>query len=512
MKLIKNLYKTPVGVAGMAAIFFGLIVHMFGLTNVMHNCDDIVVQPQGVGTTLPSGRWFLYVLYHMGKIFTGNFNLPWLNGLLFILLLGVSAAFLVSALKIERKTFAAIIGAGLVSFPSITSVLFFKFTAPQYGLAILFSVMAVWTAEKWKYGFLLSMCLIALSLGTYQAYFPVTVSVFLILLIKYSLREDTKLSALIKRGFLYLVTMISGLLLYFVVLKVMLKLRNVSLLGYQGIDNMGKISLNSIPELLWETIKGFIVLPINDYCNLATSPILKLAYLIIYMAFVILVVLLIIKNKKKPEHIFVISGLCVLLPISINLIVIMGAASIYTLMVFPFFLLLCVPIVLLELFERDGSGFSKVQKWMKTCVVSTILVIIFSNSYFANVNYSSMYFSNRQVENFYNSITTQIHSTQGYDTSKTWAFIGKVDEKFFNQSVWGEQHTYGGNKQAASQLINSYCGKNWVFNYLGYRYTAASDSEKEILKQRYEVQEMPCWPDQGSVKVIDNYVVIKLSD
>lgn len=511
MKPINNLHKTPAGIAAVGGVVFGLLVHMFGLTNILHNYDDIWIQPQGVGTSLTSGRRFLFVLQELGDAVTGNFNLAWLDGLTTLLLIGVSATFLVSVLKIKSRAFALLIGMGLSSFPSVTALLFFKYTAPQYGLAVLFSVLAVWTTEKWRYGFSAGICFIALALGIYQAYFPFTVTVFLILLIKLALQKSVKLSAVIKRGLLYLGTMIAGLVLYFVVLKAMLAIENVTLISYQGISDMGKITLSNIPELLLRTVKGFLSLPVKDYCSLATTPILRLSYLALGLISLFLIALLIIKNRKKPLQILLICGLCALLPVGVNLITVMGATWIYTLMVLPFSLLLCVPLVLSELTEQEDNTLNRLNKYTKTVVVVLVSVIIFFNSYFANVNYSSMYFSNRQVENFFSSITTQIHMTEGYDSTKKWAFIGSANEKFFSQSIWAKQHAYGGNIGAAA-LVNEYSGEAWIFNYMGHRCAVANNTEREKLIKLSEVQEMPCWPDEGSVKVIDEYVVIKLSD
>ncbi|MBE5817459.1 MAG: hypothetical protein E7312_00210 [Clostridiales bacterium] len=509
-KWINDYKKTPAFTAMTTTIIFGLIVHLFVLTNSIHNYDDIAVQPAGVGTSLPSGRWFLYILKRIGDDTTGNFNLPWVNGLVFLLLISLTVAFLVSAFGIKNKLFASIIGAGLVSFPSITVVLFFKYTAPHYGLAILLGVIAVWVTDRWRYGFSISTVLIALTLGIYQAYFPWVVSIYLILLIKKAVEKETKAKNIIKKGFVYLGTMCVGLIEYFVVLKVMLKNTNTTLLDYQGISNMGKLPLSELPTLVFKAVKEFVLLPVKDYCSLATSPILRLSYLTLALISLTMIIILLKKNKKKPLDIIITITLCVLLPLAINLIVLMGAAQVYTLMVLPFSLLLFVPIVLWDVPQKE-KAFGKGTKVFSAISIGILAVIIFFNSYFANINYSSMYFTNRQVENTMNSIITQIHMADGYTTDKRWAFVGTTDSTYFNQRPWGEKHLYGGQTDVAT-MLNQYSKIYWVYHYLGHRPIKIDGEELNLVGQLPEVVQMPVWPNNGSVKVIDEYVVIKLGE
>ena len=51
-------FKKPEWSAILAAFFAGLAVHMFGLTNLLHNGDDITAQPVGFGVGEESGRFF----------------------------------------------------------------------------------------------------------------------------------------------------------------------------------------------------------------------------------------------------------------------------------------------------------------------------------------------------------------------------------------------------------------------------------------------------------------------
>lgn len=82
---IRSTLKPP-HLAAAAAFGSGLLVHLFGLVNVLHNYDDIAQQPRGYGTGVTSGRWLLSIMGDFCDAIGGNFNLPTVNGLLFLLL------------------------------------------------------------------------------------------------------------------------------------------------------------------------------------------------------------------------------------------------------------------------------------------------------------------------------------------------------------------------------------------------------------------------------------------
>ena len=49
-------------------------------------------------------------------------------------------------------------------------------------------------------------------------------------------------------------------------------------------------------------------------------------------------------------------------------------------------------------------------------------------------------------------------------------------------------------------------------HYLGYAFQTVSESEKEALRADYDIAGMPCYPDDGSIRVFGNVVVVKFSD
>lgn len=509
MKQKTEFWKTPEGAAVIAALAAGLLVHLFGLVNILHNNDDIWQQPMGYGAGITSGRWLLTILgdFLMGCGF--GYNLPVVNGVLFLVLVALCAGIIVSLLAIRSRGSAVLFGMLFAVFPSATSVLFFKYTTVYYGIALLLSVLAAWVLQGRRFGLLLSALCTALSLGIYQAYVPVTVTLLVLVLLRQALEARTDAKKLLVRGLYFCAALIVGVLLYFLFLKASLAAYHTALSDYQGVDNMGRISLGSLPKLVWRALSSFAKLPLYDYCGLANIGLLKLAYVVLAGVSGVVGVYLVVTRVKKPGLLVLTLLLCTALPIALNFVVIMCPDTlIYTLMVYSFALIPCLPMILVEVFPEGKGG--KLKTIAEKLTAVTVAAMIFSYGYYANVNYTAMYYANRQVENYWSTLVAQVRMAEGFDTEKEWALIGSISDPLL-QSGWTDGVTYGGNR-FTDDLLNQYSRLAWVNNYVGYSIPAASEETIAALAASDEVKSMPCWPDQGAIRVVGDTVVVKFQE
>jgi len=504
--------KRPEWIAFIAALVGGG-THLFGLVHVLHNHDNLAVQPAGFGTGLTSGRWFLEILARIVNILFGNYNLPFINGLLFLALLAISSGLLVSVLHLKSRKAAALIGVLFVVFPSVASTMFYRYTVFYYGVAILLSILAVSVLERNKrYGLLLSAFCTALSLGIYQAYPPITISLFVLLLIQQALQDESSPRKLVRRGLYYCAALLLGLVLYYLLLQFFLFVFDKNLNSYQGINKMGQLSIGQIPELIKDATVSFIKLPVKDYCDLAQTPLLKCSYLLLGLLSIALIAyILIVKIKKIYAVIFAIL-LCMLFPLAVNFIVIMCPSSdINTMMVYSFVLVLCVPFVLLEaLPPLETLKSQRIKGFVANVVGLLTAAIIINYAVLENVNYTALYYANQQTINYMNSIVVQIRMTEGFDAEKTWAFIGKIDDPLI-YSKWQNVPTYRGNS-TMKNLVNVYSRDNWFSVHTGYSIPWADSTVVETLSASKDVIAMPCWPAEGSIKIIGDTVVVKFQE
>ena len=155
-------------IAFFSVMIIGLIAHTYKFTNTLLNHDSLY-NGHNSQNMVTLGRWFLSVACGTG----GYFDLPWMNGILSLFWIGLTAAVIVDIFEIRDPVVIVLAGGLLVSFPCITNTFFYEYTADGYMLAMLLSALTLWLSrmrdEKKSHILLAALC-ICFSCGTYQAY------------------------------------------------------------------------------------------------------------------------------------------------------------------------------------------------------------------------------------------------------------------------------------------------------------------------------------------------------
>lgn len=365
---------------------------------------------------------------------------------------------------ITDLTMCALWGGMFLVFPTVTSTLFFAFTAVYYGIAILMTVLAVYVTDKYRGGPLLAALLAACSLGTYQAYFPMMICLYVTLLIVKAAEGKHSFAELLKTAFRYLGTLLMGLVAYFVLLKVMLRKYGTELSDYQGINNMGWITFSEIPQMLKRIYKEFLKMPLEDYYGMSATQIVQRMLLLLGILSLVLMGYLIFKKrdqilKKGKGALFL---FVLIYPMAVNSIVLMCYHSdIYTMMIYGAVFIYLMPVVFLAAAEKEGKTAPEEKKltegkmlgWFRKALIVILSVIILNYIWQSNGNYTVQYYTNQQTYNYWNSLVTQVKMQEGFQTELKWAFVGKVRDPLY-QNPWGETpFMYGGNRKS---LLNVY--------------------------------------------------------
>lgn len=510
-KRLKAFFSTPAGIAALAALGWGLATHLFALTNSFHNYDDIAVQPNGYGTSLLLGRWFLMVLGDILEALFGNYNLPLVNGLALLILLALSAALTVRLLEIRSRVHGFFIGALFSVFPTVASSLFFRYTSVFYGTGILLAVLAAWAVNLGIRGIFLSAVFTALSLGIYQAYPPVTIGIMVLALLRQLLEDRVTVKALFFRGLRCCAALVAGVVLYYLVLEWFLIREQITLMDYQGVSGMGRISLGDLPGLILRAILTVCALPVKNVFGVSGMGLIRLAYLILGLLSVLCLGVILFRKGRRWSVILMALALCAAFLAGVDFLVVMCPdAGIYTIMVYGLALVGCAPCVFAECLPEDTPSSRKGKGLAARVCAGALALLIGCYAYETNVNYMASYFTTRQMENYAASLVTQIRMTEGFDPEKKWALLGQIDDPLMD-FYWPYDIRYGGNYYTG-ELLNLYSRFDWIRSYVGYRpEVLCSEGECALLQEDAAVQAMPCWPAEGSIQVIGDYVVVKFS-
>lgn len=351
----KNISKSEK--AGFAAAWIGgLIAHLYIYTNIIPNFDGISRVYEEQQMTV-SGRWFLHYVSYLHS-FT---QMPMVIGVLAMFFLAVSIALTIQMFQIHSSLFAGIYGLLAAVFPAIAYTNAYTFTVSAYCFAILLAAAGVWVTGKWKWGFWPAGILLALSMGTYQVYATVAITLSLLLVLQQTLSEDTKTKNIVQRGFRYIAYLSWGAILYYLILQVFLKAKNLQLLSYLGMDEVQQgYPIKEIGSILAKTYQQtaeffFQIGSENGFSSLITVIVHSFLVLLIVCLFI----LVIWQEKVWTNKVKLIGSivLLVLMPLAVNFGQVISPYSVPTpIMKYAFVLWYFVPLLLLDrLFYRKNS-------------------------------------------------------------------------------------------------------------------------------------------------------------
>lgn len=510
-------YYSRIGRCEKAAFFTVLIlgfishVHIFSVNYIFH--DSTILD--GLGATYSSGRWALGFCHDIAQRLLGTYQLPFINGFISLLFIALSVLLLVNALEIKSVICAVFVGAAVVSFPSVASHFAFMFTAPAYFLSMLLGTAAVALANKKATGFsfVAGASLTAFSIGIYQAYLSFAISFALVIVIVYGLREQADFSAMLKKGLFFVSMLICGLLLYLLINKAVLAIKGIELTTYQGLDRIGRIDFALVPNAV---LRSYSELLEPKWTGIITSFFEKRVTLIIVILGSLLFLRLLRMSKAGAWAKVLLLLLAVISPLALNSVYLMAPGSmngVHSLMRMSLTFCYILPAVYVELLLQKLDPDVKISpdKIIVSCTVFILCLVPVMYCYRDNTAYLNAELAEEQAEAYLGSMVTRIRSTEGYRDELPVAYIGFgiSDSTFDRLPTYGDIYTYILHF-SLEDMLNTDLWEEFCALHLGW-------SPKEVENKSYyssleQVQQMPCYPDDGSIQVIEDAIVVKFSN
>ena len=488
-----------------SALVVGLFTHIYKLTNWLPNWDSLVFRydPQNM---LGLGRWFLPVACG----FSSFYDLPWLNGFLAIVFHALGAVCLCRMFAVGKNITAALIGAMVISFPAVTSVMMYNYVADGYALSFLLACAAAscLTAEKPKY--LSAVLMITLSVGIYQAYITVTIMLLLCWLIRQAVQNKADVKQTIAKSARLLAAGALGMALYYLVLNLLLRVTGIELLEYQSIQ--GALSLSELD--LWASVYTMKHSLLDFFFDLSGGwRAFHLINCVVIAATVAFYLYDVYKNRLSVSKLCLLAVWVLLLPIGASVLALVNSSVDYhNLMKMGFCVFYLFFLLQYERTQWNTETLNRIKQW-GILVVSVVL--IFNQVIIANVSYHKLHIAYEKSYGTLIRIADRIEQTEGaadcdrilvigslpesqaYSanvsldmTGTTDGFILRFDDESVGQSV-------------LCSALNDYCGTN-------YRFLAGE--EKNALLQQIAVENLGAWPDKRSVTVVNDVIVVKLGD
>ena len=490
-----------------AVVFVGLLAHLYIYANRIVNHDGVFALTYS-GSTISSGRWFLYILSEIAYIFTNNYVTPWGIGCVTIALYGLSACLIVKSFDIKSKWLCAALGGLLVSFPTVTSNNLYIFTAHYYALACLLVCLSVYIVNK--KASLLSVVtgavLLMLSLGIYQAYLPFALSLYVVLFIMRCLRSEEKIGSIFLTAGTFLGSVVLGLIAYLISNRIAISLSGMAMDTYMGMDSMGSVNLKEMPSIIGQCYRSFINFFFADYCGVNQKGWLQKLMLLGFVFFVAAIGYKMFKNKVGWVKGLLGAAALLVLPIAINAIYIMVHVEkgINTMTVFATVMVLMGPLVITDQLTNVVSD--KARRAICLCVLLAVGGVTAYYSNLANETYLSLEYSNMNVNAYFTELAAQIKSLDNFSPDLKVALVGDVMDETFPEidCDYIIRGTF-----TPKDLANVYSRQYFMSMHCGYSPEFVEDVD--FLEEDTRVQDMPTYPSAGSIQIIDDIVVVKFS-
>ena len=201
-------------------------------------------------------------------------------------------------------------------------------------------------------------------------------------------------------------------------------------------------------------------------------------------------------NKKTAIQFFL---LIAILPLTINLLyIIIGEAAGSSMCMIPHFIFV--------IFILQRSHFTK--SFLKNTILISLIGISFISARYNNICYVKLDVAFTQTKGYFQQLITRIKSIRSYRDELPVTYINEFEKQDlsipkFKVDTFVHIPPYSFTE---AQLINNYAWRQFVRTWCGYDPTAVSN---DVFINLPEVISMPNYPDDGSIKIINDTIIVK---
>ncbi|WP_026488641.1 glucosyltransferase domain-containing protein [Butyrivibrio sp. XBB1001] len=492
-------------------------------------------------------RWFSGVVNWL----TVGSKLPWLDGCLTIVFLSLSVYLIVILLGLEKKLSIFLVAVVVSTNDSIMFGHFFY--AYSFAVPLVLACFSVFVWFKKRNHIVIRIILSAIPLvfalgayGSYATFAPTLV--IIILLFEVLDGENNKL--VLRKGIEYIVAFDVSLLVYYLVARLTSVINDNPITSYMGEDRLvtGASFTEIISFILNAYKKSFqrftgIYVHWEPYVQFPTW----LSIVLLISAFIVLAVEIKEKLKKYSNKCLTIALLVFLLivfPLSAGSIYVLAFNNVHFLMIFTFS---AIYLVYIKIADRvnDITPLNKkvfdiiVRKIIPTIIVFSMVFMLFKEILVANLISARLDEMQKVSDRITIQLIDRIEACEGYSGEETVILVGAINDSDYYQkdliiydndvrdllervpyvSYEAESnnnhfYTYSTIRAYMHRVYGfanntKYYGIEGVYDQ-GKVYNPDNDIYGEEIKRI--VDDMECFPFNGSVVKVRDYIIVKFSD
>ncbi|MBR4315339.1 MAG: glucosyltransferase domain-containing protein [Lachnospiraceae bacterium] len=508
----------------------GIVAHFFIIANPLFNADGIFYnRSMGAGSIL--GRWLIEILNSVFSFIGYSTVIPMFNVVISILILSFSTIYLLRIFDIEDFVYRLIISCSVVLSPAVIQTFFYGFTSHIYAISILFTILSIYFLVI-KNNFVPSVYLNCIALSIYQAYIPFMLCIYLIYIIKRiisnSINDTFKI---VIKSFL---SFFLSFVLYYMVNDIINRRNESYIYKIHGMSEylVPKFTMTSLLSSILKCYESVfdMFLTHNVFAH-NTTFLIRIVYfiLIVYTIYLIIKLVYIFAFKKamyyseRKEAIcksVIIILLYSLSPIAINFMFIMtnnGIGYIEDRLSLSLIFYIILPIVLSNIIDEISTAKNTIKfvNYKKIVSVLTIIILI-HNVWLAYGSYYNQYKIINASKSFALELATNIKMLSGYKNDTAVLFIGSpyVKNTHFNYGYYvdAEHNLYSNFDIEYENILSEYPMMQIFKEFTALNFPEPDTDFAYNLYYSRAVREMPLYPADGSVQLVENVAVVKFKE
>lgn len=500
-----------------SGLIVGLITHFYMLTHKLPNWDDLnCMSSYGSGDYL--GRWFLRFIHATGT----KYSIPAIHGFLMILIITLAACLVLETLHLKSTTAAILVSALMVTFPSVACTMTFMFMAHTSAIAIFMICLAVYLLRKYRFGWIPCAILLICSLGVYQSYISIAIALMLMGMLV-DLLEGKECKEIFGKGILYVIVLVVTVVIYMWLCHVVYP--TIDNETYGGVGNMGNIAITEVPILIARCYKRFLEYFIwKPFAFMSKT--MQICNICVCVLAVVLGVYLLVATKmyRKVWETALFGLVAFFMPLAVAFVYFMAPEVDYSMLMLYAYVLIYVTVVMLwEKALEYWSTQERKKSLTITAQICSVLVVAvmalscYSNYLITNKAYFRMELAKDRVTAYLNRILANVEATEGYENGDQLAILGNFYYKDNPSPVEmdiidSEPLREMSGVALENGLITPGVRDNFIRFYVGFNITELDDKRKGELMDTQQYQNMPVYPEEGSIRLIDDVWVVKLSE
>ena len=496
-----------------AAVFgFGLAAHAYGFLYASFSHDmlnALVADPLETYWKMQLGRPGI-VLYR--RIFRGVIAAPWQLGLLSLLWLSLSCFLTAKLFQVKGNVFPVLLAGILtvnITTVAMTATYLYEMDADLF--AVLLGVCAVLLWDRYgRSGALLGALLTACCMGTYQSMVSVPITLAMLLCIAALLRGET-FDEVFRKGLRAIAMLGCGALLYWFGVRLMCSLKDINLAmdGYNSVEQEASLSVlgrigrvyETWGRAFWDPAHAHIE-PVVLALNILLAA-LGLWGLITWLA----------KGKAGAKEKLLLCVLLLLLPLGMNTAQLSFSGDVHDLMKLSFWLF---PVLCLLPWFTGVHG--KPSGMIRALGAVLALLLICSNIQTANIVYTKKQLEQEAAGSLMTRVLMRLEQREDYVPGETPLVFTGVSDQLLEKIPGFEAYYDITGCETASPIVKSTASYNYniyaaYFRYLLNNPAAMADWEQwNRLQEDPRVAELPSYPAEGCMRILDGVMVVKMGE